>query len=896
MNGIKLSFDRQGFQTKPSGDEIRYINNRIATSAKKLSPDELKKVVYNIGGNGCTFSPATFEGGKRDKEHFEQQQLVALDFDNKDTDKKISFEEIKERSEFYELPIFFAYDTLSSRNHDKFRVVFLNDVPITDRKSAEAVQMALGGMFPEADPSCYKDVSKLYFGGKKVIYFDDKLPEINIEAVFRNYTYCMKNRYKPNHYKDHIARFAKETGIALTANGLLDVKVTDYLPGTDNPTEDTGAMSYIENGKNSPTTIIYDQDNSNIKANGEIFPNRYYLINFNNSNTRNSSVKTPDKKMKNHKPLRAGVLQDMFTKCRLFHDFSTGIKKLPHDELFGIATNLIHIETGTKYFMEKRLEYQDLYADDNKNRKWKAHLSYMAQHDYAPESCDKYCPYYRECRHCRNILSTVHLKRGMMEKITGYHEEFSTIEKMQEDIYRSIHRAFCANEKKFYVIKAQTGGGKSHSYLKLMEEYPEARFIIAAPTNLLKREIYEKAKRQGIKVMVTPSLEEIKNEIPSGVWNYIQKMYKSGRHYLVHPYIQKQLKKEDVPCLEKYMRKRDKLKTWKGCIVTTHRYLLNMDIDRLNEFDSIIIDEDIIFKSIISNQGEITLSELKRLKRETTNHDLSWKIKKLLKTSKTYSCIKTEKAEWDGEDEEQKTMPFDIPSFCLAEHFYLRRCEKEKNVGEDTFAFLKPAEFPGEKYIIVSATADEEIYKWYFDENNVDFYECKKAAYKGDLMQYPGKSMSRSCLADNQGIVDSLRHRFHMSEDKVITFKNENMGPLHFGNTEGSNTLEGQDILVAGTPYHAEFLYKLAAFSMGIEFDEDEKMALQDVEHNGYRFRFTTFQNKNLRKIHFWMIESELEQAVGRARLLRNICTVHLFSNFPLSQSKMVTDFDYGTN
>lgn len=347
-----------------------------------------------------------------------------------------------------------------------------------------------------------------------------------------------------------------------------------------------------------PTTIIYDQDNSNIKANGEISPNRYYLINFNNSNTRNSSVKTPDKKMKNHKPLRAGVLQDMFTKCRLFHDFSTGIRKLPHDELFGIATNLIHIETGTKYFMEKRLEYQDLYADDNKNRKWKAHLSYMAQHDYAPESCDKYCPYYRECRHCRNILSTVHLKRGMMEKITGYHEEFSTIEKMQEDIYRSIHRAFCANEKKFYVIKAQTGGGKSHSYLKLMEEYPEARFIIAAPTNLLKREIYEKAKRQGIKVMVTPSLEEIKNEIPSGVWNYIQKMYKSGRHYLVHPYIQKQLKKEDVPCLEKYMRKRDKLKTWKGCIVTTHRYLLNMDIDRLNEFDSIIIDEDIIFKSI----------------------------------------------------------------------------------------------------------------------------------------------------------------------------------------------------------------------------------------------------------------------------------------------------------
>ena len=35
------------------------------------------------------------------------------------------------------------------------------------------------------------------------------------------------------------------------------------------------------------------------------------------------------------------------------------------------------------------------------------------------------------------------------------------------------------------------------------------------------------------------------------------------------------------------------------------------------------------------------------------------------------------------------------------------------------------------------------------------------------------------------------------------------------------------------------------------------------------------------------MIESELEQAVGRARLLRNGNTVNLFSNFPLRQAVM---------
>ena len=39
-----------------------------------------------------------------------------------------------------------------------------------------------------------------------------------------------------------------------------------------------------------------------------------------------------------------------------------------------------------------------------------------------------------------------------------------------------------------------------------MQEYSGVRFIIAVPTNLLKEEIFEKAKGQGIEVKKTPSL------------------------------------------------------------------------------------------------------------------------------------------------------------------------------------------------------------------------------------------------------------------------------------------------------------------------------------------------------------------------------------------------------
>ncbi len=348
------------------------------------------------------------------------------------------------------------------------------------------------------------------------------------------------------------------------------------------------------------------------------------------------------------------------------------------------------------------------------------------------------------------------------------------------------------------------------------------------------------------------------------------------------------------------MKERDELKNFKGSVITTHKYLMTMDERRLKEYDTVIIDEDIIFKNVISNQGEITISKLNKLLLEINDARITQKVSTLLKMAKTQSCIELEGFELDVEDLEHMegkiSKSFDLISFCSAKHYYIRRKSKEKNLKEDTVSFLKPTTFKKIKYIIVSATCNEKIYHYFFGEGNVDFYKCTKAEYQGTLYQYPGKSMSRTCLANKRNTIQNLMQKFNINRDRVITFKQENIGSLYFGNTEGSNTLEGKDILVVGTPYHTEFLYKLTAFSMGLDFDEDEVMTSQIVTHNGYRFMFTTYKNENLRNIQFWMLESELEQAAGRARLLRKNCEVHLFSNFPLSQSKMVLDFNYNVD
>ena len=91
-----------------------------------------------------------------------------------------------------------------------------------------------------------------------------------------------------------------------------------------------------------------------------------------------------------------------------------------------------------------------------------------------------------------------------------------------------------------------------------------------------------------------------------------------------------------------------------------------------------------------------------------------------------------------------------------------------------------------------------------------------------------------------------------------------------------------------GTPHQPEWVYKLFARYLDLDFDEDERQKTCTVDHNGYRFQFMTFEAEVLRAIQLYIIESDMEQAVGRARLLREDCIVNLFSNFSLWQAVMM--------
>jgi hypothetical protein len=356
----------------------------------------------------------------------------------------------------------------------------------------------------------------------------------------------------------------------------------------------------------------------------------------------------------------------------------------------------------------------------------------------------------------------------------------------------------------------------------------------------------------------------------------------------VKPYIRKVIEEQSVPCLEEYLDRLREFEDYAGNVITTHKRLLNLRAEQLLKYDAVIIDEDIILKSVASNQCEISVSQLNKVLGKTTNPELASKIRSALKQSKTKPFFTLPAISMKEKDEDGISTPIDIPSFCMATHFGFRKASEEKNLQEDCIVFLRKAKFyENVKYIMVSATANEQVCKYYWGEDRVVFHECKSARYAGTLNQYHYKSMSRAVIDGLPDIFGKIKR--HTGCDHTITFKKYNRGELYYGNTEGCNYLAGENIDVIGTPYQAEFLYKLFPYTIGLDFDETAKIKPNiPVTHNGCKFRFTTYEDEVLRNIQFWMIESELEQAVGRARLLRNDCTVNLFSNFPLRQANLI--------
>lgn len=862
---VKICLDKTAYQTKPTNNEAAKITNTIAKNEVEGTIDVLSQY---IGENGHSWTPATFYNGKRNNENFKCQQFFALDFDC-----GISYTEIIKRSQKYRIPIAFIYETFSSTNLNKFRVVFIHNSIIENSILAKYIQFALMGIFNECDQSC-NDIARLYYGGKKLLYINNSCNNLyfDFNDLTISYVEFLKDRYGKKHYTRHIKSFAEKTGILLM-NGLPYITLIE-----DNNLKKKGDFESSPIDKNS--IIIRNHTKS---------PNTYYEIHFSSESGKCCNSKSKHKVL-NISTNRRHLIENftwhnLYTKCELYQDFVDGSVWLYHNQLFGIASNLIQIKGGEKKFLEI------LNSENNKQyipytqKDWMFYINYLEKANYNAMNCSNFCPYCDDCLHGRNMIDQLKIKKNEIIKINE--GKYVSIHAAEASLEESFLNAQSSQDNCIHLIRAQTGLGKSTTYLKYLNN-SDKPYIIAVPTNDLKNEILSKAICKGYNnVIATPSLPE---DLPKYIKDKIYNLYSIGASRNVIKFIKKLAEEENIKELLDYIEGLNKAYNFDGHIITTHARLLTFPKAMLNRYN-VIIDEDII-RNLLKNE-QVKIRDLDMiLKSSTISQSIKDRIIDIIydTDNNTYKKVAPLKATFIQSDIKQmisKKINSNVVEFLNANVIFKSVKDDCMFNSESIVHYLVKKTLPNKKFIIMSATADEELYYQHFGKDRVKVYNCEKAKYKGKLNQYYEKTCSRTFLKENVYFKNKI---FNLTKNiSTITFKNFKTcfnitNDLHFGNTEGHNFLEGKDIAIVGTPHLNELVYKMYGAALGVEVN-DETLTYQQIDNGNYRFWFMTYKNPILRKIQLWLIESELEQCVGRARILRNNCNVFLFSNFPLDQA-----------
>ena len=208
------------------------------------------------------------------------------------------------------------------------------------------------------------------------------------------------------------------------------------------------------------------------------------------------------------------------------------------------------------------------------------------------------------------------------------------------------------------------------------------------------------------------------------------------------------------------------------------------------------------------------------------------------------------------------------------------------------YASLK--ELPKQKIIIISATIDCKVYAEFFKNRYIKECLINEVKYKGKVIQRAYNSFSRNWIENNIEEYEKIRDEYKKKGCYDICFKRFEKADtaLHFGETQGKDIYSNGDIVILGTPFPDDMVCRLMAAAMNYDTEiiSTDRINIREISYDKYKFYFSTFKDELLKDLHIYQISSELEQAVGRGRLLNNDNTVYVFSSFPVKQAEFVND------
>lgn len=580
-------------------------------------------------------------------------------------------------------------------------------------------------------------------------------------------------------------------------------------------------------------------------------------------NSSNELIKDPRRLeyLENFKT--SGVtVADLSGKVKIYDDFIMG-EHLSYHELKGLATNLQYISGGQKTYFNT-LNATGTYKDCDY-----ALFHYVKNYKYYPSRLKNFSPHEEDHRYSDLIEAIRKPKRISQTKFI----EKIPLEGAERTMKLEFENALKADGHDIYLFKTATGLGKT----KLLEPLDDV--TVCFPNHKLKEEADNRFTSEHICVPAIPHfmLESLNEQVSlcyklglnTEVRELIQAIAKGENGYDEFP--------EDVDLAHNYLKAESNARSADLTVLSTHlRGLFNQ-----SQHDTLIFDEDPL--NSIFEMDSFKISDLKLLDYDLKDSALAGIIDEL-EAAEVDTVHITNLHLMDDRELRDIAKGSERISGNVIKFFQSSTWIKSKD-NKDTINYVVRRDLPVDKKVfIMSATASVAVYKALYGDR-LKVIDLSHVEQKGRVVQYVDRSYSRASIKGlSKGDLTT-----RCKTGKVITFKRykdaipESIEGIYFHNTEGFDSFKGEDITVLGSPHYPELVYKLYAKEIGLDlssnaFDLKPRM----VDRNGFRFQFTSFEDKRLQDLQLSLIESELIQAVGRARVLRTDATVTVYSNLPL--------------
>ncbi len=582
-------------------------------------------------------------------------------------------------------------------------------------------------------------------------------------------------------------------------------------------------------------------------------------------------------------------LSKLRKQVQILDDLMTG-KWLDYATYRGLASNLVLIHGGSSIYKKSLAKMVEIYKDtvefqqalqDNPNFLYRLEVlptvinRYSKHYGYTPIDLEYFSPYSEDWIHV-NLLTPL----SQVIRVDPY--QGKPVCEVRQEFTDTFKEVIATLNTYIYVFRVATATGKTHECTDLQN------VLLSFPDHALKDEV---STRMKVDHKLTPDT----NDLPTDIKKKLDSLYLIGAYSSANRLLSQLSATNET--VKRYNDTMSACYSSTDTVLTTHHKALHY---KEWQHTTIIFDED-PFKTILSN-GMTTLTELRQLRNKmvdaTVKDKLTHLIHQIEKTDPNchtpvdLSVFEDFEAIKDEVVENCDNYSTNVLQFFKSSCYLL---DKDNN----TIHFGNRHNLPTDKKIIIlSATVDESIYRQLFGER-LRFYDFSDVQPTGVILQDTRYSFSSVSLTGHLKDTDDISELLPTKSLPTITLAKHKeelkkrdvnvVDDMHFGKVSGYDELKGQNINVVGTFFINPIAIYLYAKLLDMSIDSYE-FENQIVIHNGFRFPFSTYNNQYLRSIHFYIIQSELRQAIGRARVNTEHCKVYVYSNFPLPEACVMAD------